>query len=326
MVNDDTRPTVVPESWGEPMGRVPRLSALRQALPLVVWAGCLAVAMLLLLALGDGRLAVPPVTDPGMWRVWAQARDPLEVTMAVLRVLALGGAWYLAGVTFVSVVARLLRVARLVRVADALSVGPVRVLVQQAIGMGLAAGVLTVAVPAPVTAPRAAVASRSDDVAVMIAVDGEVVSGGTASSQEGSPVLLLSDPDQPPHREAVAPVPGPRRAASAPATTEPPPRGADSLELAEDVHAGPGSEPPGQGTWAGPTQREVQVRPGDHFWALAERAVADHLGRPGTEAEVAKHWDVLVRANEERLVAPGNPDLLVPGQQVIVPPVAKVPS
>jgi nucleoid-associated protein YgaU len=48
--------------------------------------------------------------------------------------------------------------------------------------------------------------------------------------------------------------------------------------------------------------------------------VADSLGRPGSEREVARYWVVLVEANRDRLVDPTNPDLIYPNQVLRLPP------
>lgn len=65
------------------------------------------------------------------------------------------------------------------------------------------------------------------------------------------------------------------------------------------------------GTWT--------VRPGDHFWSIAHRLVAAELGRPPSEAEVRPRWLTLIELNRDRLVVPGNPDLLRPGQVLRLP-------
>lgn len=139
----------------------------RRLAPLAVWLACLAGALALLLWLGDGRLAAPDLTAPASWAAWARARSTAEVTVAVLRLGALGLAWYLVGVTSVSVLAHAARAAALVRVADALSFGPVRTVVQQALGVGLAVGVVAWAVPIDgtdvVTGPAAGAVATADD-------------------------------------------------------------------------------------------------------------------------------------------------------------------
>lgn len=70
----------------------------------------------------------------------------------------------------------------------------------------------------------------------------------------------------------------------------------------------PTSAPP---SWA--------VRPGDHFWAVAERVLTDAWDRSPTDAEVHRYWRILVEANRSRLRDPANADLLFPGQTLAVP-------
>lgn len=114
----------------------------QRLLPLVAWFVVLAVAIVAFTAAGDGRLAAPPLTDPGTWGAWADSREPVEAVMAVLRLVVLGLAWYLLGVLTIGVVARLARSARMIRVADALSVPFVRRGLEQALGITLATVVM----------------------------------------------------------------------------------------------------------------------------------------------------------------------------------------
>lgn len=60
---------------------------------------------------------------------------------------------------------------------------------------------------------------------------------------------------------------------------------------------------------------EHTVQPGEHFWSIAEQVVAER----GLDVQVADYWRLLVEANRDRLVDPGNPDLLYPGQQLVLP-------
>ncbi len=66
-----------------------------------------------------------------------------------------------------------------------------------------------------------------------------------------------------------------------------------------------------------PAGRSHVVRPGDHLWALAEAelttATAEH---PSAEA-VDDYWMRVVRANPQLV----DPDLLFPGDVVVLPPV-----
>ena len=63
----------------------------------------------------------------------------------------------------------------------------------------------------------------------------------------------------------------------------------------------------------------VEVKPGDHLWGISERRVALTLGRQPTHAEVHDYWLALLEANADRLVEQGNPNLVLPGQQLVLP-------
>jgi hypothetical protein len=58
---------------------------------------------------------------------------------------------------------------------------------------------------------------------------------------------------------------------------------------------------------------EAVVGPGDNFWDLAEEQLAADLRLQPSDQEVAPYWRDVVAANMDRLVQPGNPDLVVPG-------------
>lgn len=64
---------------------------------------------------------------------------------------------------------------------------------------------------------------------------------------------------------------------------------------------------------------EHVVRPGDHLWGIAEEQVALRLGRAPTDREVHGYWRALIDANRDRLVVPGDPDLIMPGQVLTLP-------
>lgn len=60
---------------------------------------------------------------------------------------------------------------------------------------------------------------------------------------------------------------------------------------------------------------------GDSLWSIAEDTLLDDPRRTEvSEQEVAEYWRVLIEANTDRLVEPGNPDLILPGQEFILPP------
>lgn len=72
-----------------------------------------------------------------------------------------------------------------------------------------------------------------------------------------------------------------------------------------------------------------EVRSGDSFWSIAEETLIDERrsefdggsASEITDEEIAGYWRILIAANEDRLIEPGNPDLILPGQELILPPV-----
>ena len=85
----------------------------------------------------------------------------------------------------------------------------------------------------------------------------------------------------------------------------------------------PARAPPGLDGVAPAAQPTIHtVAPGDNFWSVAESVV----GASADESAVATYWQQLIDANEHVLVEPGNPDLLLPGQQLdLVPPGPELP-
>lgn len=95
-------------------------------LRLLALAGGTALALAALAASGQGALAPPPLGDPGGWQPWFDQREPAEAAFALLRLVAVGGCWYLALVTALGTGLRLLRADVLVAVVDRVTVAPVR--------------------------------------------------------------------------------------------------------------------------------------------------------------------------------------------------------
>jgi len=67
------------------------------------------------------------------------------------------------------------------------------------------------------------------------------------------------------------------------------------------------------------TEVTWEVQPGEHFWGLAERVLAESWGRPASDPEVIGYWQQLIEVNRGALADPGNPDLVYPGQVFTVP-------
>lgn len=64
-----------------------------------------------------------------------------------------------------------------------------------------------------------------------------------------------------------------------------------------------------------------EVRTGDHLWSIAHDHLAAVTKTDPSDDEVAAHWRDVIDANRGRLVDPDNPDLLLPGQEVLLPAV-----
>ncbi|MBA3654008.1 MAG: LysM peptidoglycan-binding domain-containing protein [Actinobacteria bacterium] len=69
-----------------------------------------------------------------------------------------------------------------------------------------------------------------------------------------------------------------------------------------------------------PSSATWTVKPGEHFWAIAERVMTAARQRPPTAAEVVPYWKDLIAANRSRLRDPSNANLVYPGQVLVLPP------
>lgn len=98
--------------------------------------------------------------------------------------------------------------------------------------------------------------------------------------------------------------------------TEPAPTTATARPVGSTPRPSPPSAVPPDVTGA-----TVDVSPGDSFWRLAEETLASAWGRAPGDAEIDPYWRDLVELNRHRLLEPGNPDHLVPGQVLELPEV-----
>ncbi len=62
-----------------------------------------------------------------------------------------------------------------------------------------------------------------------------------------------------------------------------------------------------------------EVRPGEDFWAIASSVLEERLGRPAGNGAIAQYCNRLIAANRDRLVSPGSPSLIYPGQIFVLP-------
>jgi nucleoid-associated protein YgaU len=78
-----------------------------------------------------------------------------------------------------------------------------------------------------------------------------------------------------------------------------------------------------EGAGAAPTV--VVVAPGDSFWRVAERALGAAWMRPPTDREIDPYWRRLVDDNRAVLPIADEPDFLVPGLSLTLPPLPPNP-
>jgi nucleoid-associated protein YgaU len=72
----------------------------------------------------------------------------------------------------------------------------------------------------------------------------------------------------------------------------------------------------------GPTSAAgtVEVQHGQSFWSIAQEVEQKALGGAApTTAQVSHYWSQLLAANAHRLPHPGHPDLIYPGETLILP-------
>lgn len=100
--------------------------------------GLLATAFVLRLT-ATGDLASPPIGSLDDLTAWADAREPVAAAIALVRLAAEAGTWYVLAVSALHLVSGVVRSAGGHRLADALAVPGVRRLVHAGLGLGMAA-------------------------------------------------------------------------------------------------------------------------------------------------------------------------------------------
>lgn len=267
----------------------------------VGWVAVLVLGVAAGHALGAGALAVPG-REVAAWRTWTATTDPFVVTMALFRVGALAVVWYLLATTALGVVARMLRVVRLVHLADMISAPVVRRVLQRGLGMMVAT-----ALASSVSAP-AVQAAEPPPVAVLQGERSSLtmrgVQPGLDRRELDRPELDRAEVDDAP----VATLPWHRLLGQ-------------SGDRSSDEELGTGGETQAQGMIR--TGGMHTVRAGDSLWRIAEARLAAAWGRAPRDAEVIPYWRELIERNRDRLVVADDPDLIVPGQELVLPVVER---
>jgi hypothetical protein len=277
---------------------------------LLAWLVGLLVAFVLLRWLGgDPRLAPPAFTEPSSWSSWASSREPLDAVFALARAGLVAVDLYLLAITVLGLLVRWTGAVRAAALLDWLTIPAFRPVLQSVLGMSLAMSTVTspaVALAAPHVNPPPAVVGHMD--APPPPDPAPSTPPGTRPAEE--PPLLRRLPIT---SDATPEVAGPR------GDVRP------SEEKDQAVPASPGAPrkppPPAQSgdPTAAPRASTWEVAPGDHFWSIAERTLAEHLGSEPDVRAVTSYWKRLIARNRDTLVDPTNPDLILPGQVFVLP-------
>lgn len=266
------------------------------------------------------------------WRhlsTWLTSSGSEDALAATLRVVALVCAYWLLLSTILYVAARLVDVPTAVRAVEWATLPALRRLTDRALAVALVSSTVTggagVAGASPAAPPEAnPVVSPSDELtrppwvqpppppglevpcAQTLTADesrSALPPGATPPPSVASPpVLVTSTPGLvlPPNPQSSTPppsgVPGEDGAAVRTITTDP-------------------AEPA-----RGPAPEVHEVVQGDNLWHIAASTLErrHRRGEP-TKGEIARYWSAVVAANRHRLRS-GDPNLVFPGEQVVLPP------
>jgi hypothetical protein len=165
-----------------------------------------------------------------------------------------------------------------------------------------------------------------EDVAVMVPLGRERSTDSDERRRSSGENDSIADPPLPTSTTTSAAVrsppsdEGPAAAPTSPAPAEPTVAVMRSLDGAPRVPPATDSPTAHQPVPDGAASDRWRVELGDHLWSIAAEVVAEHEPAPDDRA-IASYWERLVAANRTRLVDPDDPDLLFPGQELVLPAV-----
>jgi hypothetical protein len=293
----------------------------------LVVVGALALAGLL--AVRD-RLDGPPLpTSLATAARWLEPNEPVAVAARLLWLLAMAAAAYLTIVAGLVLLGATTGRPAPARWAERLSLPVVRRLTGRAIGVGLTASVAVTASPVAAGPTEPAPPTSADDEPVtMVLLDRE-----PPPTAEDSVATMRRLDDDEPASDITAPDTAPPTV-GAPATTSPTaPHATATPTTAPDAAVAPGA-PPGadhedpSATAPGPATTDVgpapppetwTIAPGEHLWRVAAETLAAH-GRADDDRATLAYLHRVIEANRDRLIDPDNPDLVHPGQVMVLPP------
>ena len=311
---------------------------------LVGLAGFTGAVVVALAGLGVEVPGPPGSARVAAWATWATAVGPGGVVMGVVRLLALVAAVHLLVVVCLELGARQSGRPGLHRASGRLARPWMAGLMGRVAGAGLvvsvAAGSALVAAPAGAARPdptvvmhrlgpaatSAASATSADSTAhdpppVMHVIGGGIDLGPrTTASTPTTPGVPATDADPSAPSRPPAPAAAPAATAAPPTDSNPGAAGvpADPTTTRPAASTSPSTPAPASATWT--------IRPGEHLWRVATATLAQSWDRAPDDAQVAAYLDALIATNRGRLVVPGDPDLVFPGQVFVLPPVPTPPT
>lgn len=282
-------------------------------LPLVVLLGASSGALGALWSVDDPRFA-PPSFDPWEWQQWAGTRELLDVVASLSRLAVTAALAYLIVSVTVHAVALAHGSDLLTRCTARLNPAPLATLVSVAV-LGNA--------PMVAAAPGAlgpADDPTGDPVPVMRLVEddapGDLEDAPTPTSSTVVPRSAVGPSSTVVPSSAV----GPSSTTTSPAQPVPGSTGSSDGDPREAPIGPPPPASTGDVAASGPGEPlSYVVVEGDHLWGIARRWVQLVNQREPSEAEVRDYWLALMEHNATRMVEPGNPNLLLPGQELVLP-------
>lgn len=216
---------------------------------------------------------------------------PLEPAVAAtFRLIGLGAGYWLAASTLLYLIGRASNLPTALRAVSWVTIGPVRRLVD-----GIVAGALVVTVGLPAHA---------------------------GTTEPGYVPIPARDPTSADPATNQNPTPGNDDWPLAPSTEIP-----EGRRPADQAPMPPITDPQaanlGSVGLPGPAlveATEIVVRPGDHMWALAEERLSAARGRVVSDTEITPYWLQVVASNESSIRS-GDPDLIFPGEVLVLPAV-----
>lgn len=316
----------------------------RAVVSLVVVASLPLLGAMVLWALGDAAWASPPVGASLV--TWALA-DPVDAVVAAARIGGLVVCGWSALTTWLYVAAKVAGSGRMARRVRGFTLPGVRRLVDGAVALSLTTGALgplqlaggtPAAVAAPADAGSAAAPATPSRPPPGVVPPWDAEEGAAASAPDPgdpSPTTAAAteersapaapaeddrgDADAPPSRGGSTALAPPR---ASPSAAESPANASGAPPPTPDQPPDRTSSPDGAATNApATTRRTVTVRPGDHLWSLAAAELARAGARPVAslrDVEIDPYWRRVVAANARRLRS-GSPDLIYPGETVVLP-------